>query len=54
MTKALSRRRFGKLAGAAGVAAASATAFGARPVLGQAKAKVVVIGGGAGGGTVAR
>ena len=54
MTKQLTRRRFGKLAGAAGLAAASATALSTRPVLGQGKAKVVVIGGGAGGGTVAR
>lgn len=52
MTKAMTRRRFGKLAGAAGLAAASA--FGTRPVLGAGKAKVVVIGGGAGGATVAR
>ena len=54
MTKTLSRRRFGKLAGATGLAAASATAFGTRKVFGAAKAKVVIIGGGAGGGTVAR
>jgi NADH dehydrogenase FAD-containing subunit len=54
MTKTLTRRRFGKLAGAAGLAAASATAFSTRPVLGAGKAKVVVIGGGAGGATVAR
>jgi NADPH-dependent 2,4-dienoyl-CoA reductase/sulfur reductase-like enzyme len=54
MTKTLTRRKFGKLASAAGLAAASAAAFSTRPVLGAGKAKVVVIGGGAGGATVAR
>ena len=51
MTKTLTRRRFGKLAGATGLAAA---ALSTRPVFGAGKAKVVVIGGGAGGATVAR
>ena len=52
MTK-LTRRRFIALAGASGAAVSSVPLFAPR-ALGQAKAKLVVIGGGPGGGTVAR
>lgn len=51
MTK-INRREFGKLAGAAGVASVSASAFGIFAIA-QGTAKVVIIGGGAGGATVA-
>jgi len=47
--KSWTRREFGGLTGAAML-----TALAARKVLGQSKARVVVIGGGAGGATVAR
>ena len=47
------RRRFVELAGASGLAVATMPLF-APAVLGQGKAKLVVIGGGPGGGTVAR
>ncbi|WP_416896397.1 MAG: FCSD flavin-binding domain-containing protein [Minwuia sp.] len=46
----ISRRRFGRLAGAVAVTAAAPVGF----VRGQARPKVVVIGGGAGGATAAR
>jgi sulfide dehydrogenase [flavocytochrome c] flavoprotein subunit len=52
MTK-LTRRRFIALAGASGAAISSAPLFAPR-AFGQAKPKLVVIGGGPGGGTVAR
>src|SRR5262245_45367166 len=48
----LTRRRFMELAAASG--AGIATTLFAPAVLGQAKPKLVVIGGGPGGGTVAR
>ena len=51
MTK-LTRRRFTSLAGAS--LAAAATPLFAPAVLGQARPRVVVVGGGPGGGTVAR
>lgn len=47
--KAWTRREFGGLAGATML-----TALGPRKVLGQSKARVVVVGGGVGGATVAR
>jgi sulfide dehydrogenase [flavocytochrome c] flavoprotein subunit len=50
----LTRREFGKAAGAAGLVAAAGTAGLARPAIAQAKAKLVVVGGGAGGATVAK
>jgi sulfide dehydrogenase [flavocytochrome c] flavoprotein chain len=49
----LTRRRFTALAGASMAAASTTTLFAPR-ALGQAKPKLVVIGGGPGGGTVAR
>ena len=52
MTK-LTRRHFGRLAGAAALASTAAPLFAPRAI-GQAKLRLVVIGGGAGGGTVAR
>ena len=48
----ISRRHFNKLAGAAGTLAVSSTAL-SRFAIAQGKGKVVVVGGGAGGGTVA-
>ncbi len=53
-TDDLSRREFTALAGKAGLAVAAAGTLSARPALAAAKAKVVVIGGGAGGATVAK
>lgn len=50
----LSRRRFGKLAVAAGFAAASGPVFGRRLALAQARPRVIVIGGGPGGATAAK
>ena len=50
MTKKITRREFGIIAGAAGVAAGSLAA----PAIAQGKPKLVVIGGGPGGATVAR
>ena len=52
-TDKLNRRQFGKLAGSAGLAAASASILPA-PALAAGNSKLVVIGGGAGGATVAR
>lgn len=49
----MTRRRFGELAGASLLSLASTPLF-APAVLGQAKPKLVVVGGGPGGGTVAR
>jgi sulfide dehydrogenase [flavocytochrome c] flavoprotein subunit len=49
----ISRRDFGKLTGAAGVSIAASSAL-APIAYAQAKSKVVVVGGGAGGATVAR
>jgi len=50
----VSRRQFGKLLGAAGAAATGTSAFGTFAVAqGEAAAKVVIIGGGAGGATLA-
>ncbi len=51
MTK-LTRREVGKLAGAAGIASLGTSAFGSFAIA-QGAAKVVVVGGGAGGATVA-
>src|SRR5690606_36518958 len=51
MTK-IDRREFGKLAGAAGLIGVSTSAFG-RFAIAQGAAKVVIVGGGAGGATVA-
>ena len=48
----ITRRRFGQLAG--GSAAVLAAGRFAAPAIAQAKAKVVVIGGGAGGATAAK
>ena len=53
MKRNWSRRQFNRLVGVAGAVTAGSIAA-PEIVLGQAKAKVVVIGGGAGGGTVAR
>ena len=50
MNRKLSRREFGIMAGAAGVAASSL----AMPAIAQGKPKLVVVGGGPGGATVAR
>ena len=50
MSNSMNRRRFAKLSGAVG----SATLIAPFGVLGQAKPRVVVIGGGAGGATTAR
>jgi NADPH-dependent 2,4-dienoyl-CoA reductase/sulfur reductase-like enzyme len=50
MTRKFTRREFGIITGAAGVAASSLAA----PAIGQGKPKLVVIGGGPGGATVAR
>ncbi|MCH8237261.1 MAG: FAD-dependent oxidoreductase [Proteobacteria bacterium] len=49
----LTRRKFGRLIGAAATAAAGKSLF-PKPAVGGAKARVVVVGGGAGGATVAR
>ncbi len=54
MNKSWTRREFGKLAGAAGLAAATASGAKVRTALSAGKARVVVVGGGAGGATVAR
>jgi len=54
MGRSLTRRELGRLAGAAGLAAAGAATMKARLALGASQAKVVVIGGGAGGATAAR
>lgn len=51
MTKTISRRRFNQRALTAGAAALSAASF---PAIGAAKPRLVVIGGGPGGATVAR
>jgi len=48
----IDRRQFGKLAGAAGILGVSTSAFG-RFAIAQGSAKVVIVGGGAGGATVA-
>ena len=52
MTK-LDRREFGRLIGGAGLVAVSSALFG-NPTLAQGRAKVVIVGGGPGGATVAR
>ena len=49
----IDRREFGRLLGGAALAAAGAGLIG-RPALAEGSAKVVIVGGGAGGGTVAR
>lgn len=49
----IDRREFGRLLGGAALAAAGARLIGA-PALAAGKARVVIVGGGAGGGTVAR
>lgn len=57
MTKNWTRRQFGRLslaASAAASAAVSASVLAPRTSIGAAKARVVVVGGGAGGATVAR
>lgn len=48
----ISRRQFGKLAGAIGIAGAGTSAFGSFAIA-QGAAKVVIVGGGPGGATVA-
>ena len=53
MRKRLTRREFGRTAGAAGIVAAASQALPA-PAIAQARPKLVVIGGGPGGATVAR
>src|SRR5690606_31204956 len=50
--KRIDRRQFGKLAGAAGILGVGTSAFG-RFAIAQGTAKVVIVGGGAGGATVA-
>lgn len=50
--KRIDRRQFGKLAGAAGILGVSTSTFG-RFAIAQGAAKVVIVGGGAGGATVA-
>ncbi len=54
MKQSWTRREFTGLVGAAGLTAATASTLKSWPARGAAKAKLVVIGGGAGGGTVAR
>jgi len=49
----IDRREFARLLGGAALAAASPALIG-RPALAKGRAKVVIVGGGAGGGTVAR
>ena len=49
----IDRREFGRLLGAAAFASAGSGFIG-RPAVAQGSAKVVIVGGGAGGGTVAR
>ena len=49
----IDRREFGRLLGAAALASAGSGLIG-RPAVAQRSAKVVIVGGGAGGGTVAR